>query len=217
MKQTKRILYQNAFRQIRMDEFNDSVEIAPMSQWKQQRSLSLKNEILASDTYSNREIYHLTNEWQEKRRAKIYDDERHSIDTSIETLELLNIIIYNKNEIDTNGISMPGLVTLGHYLRKKGDRVDFVKLDKFISKLFMRRMASMIASLLIDILGFDASELPFLYHKQKHLEEKLLAQYSCEQNSTLFSQSLSLLRTSPLTVMTYWGRKVKSMLSDIQE
>ena len=217
MQQIQKTIYLNVLSQIRNEEFNDSVTIVPMSQWKQQRMSELKDEILSATTYSPDKIYQLSNTWQEKRRQKIFDDERHSIDTSIETLNLLNLIIYNKNEIETNGISITGLIELGQYLRHKGHRVDFVKLDRFISRLFMRRMASMIASMLMEIFGFEAAELPFLYNKHKNLTNRLLRQYAEPHNSGLIAQSTSMIVTSPLTVLSLWTHKAKSMLANIEE
>ena len=86
---------------------------------------------------------HLSNPTLNKRLKKIKHDERHAIDTSMETLQLLDIIIFNVNHILAKGISVRGIIELGSYLRTRGDKVDFVKLETWLSKLHLQRMAQL--------------------------------------------------------------------------
>ena len=70
----------------------------------------------------------MNNGFLNRRLSKIQEDERHAIDTSIETIYLLRIIVANVNGMLANGINLRGIIQLEDYLRTRGDKVDFVKL-----------------------------------------------------------------------------------------
>ena len=104
----------------------------------------------------------LSNTFLNRRLRKIRNTERHAVDRSKETLELLDIIISNIVCILNEGISLSGILELGHFLRTKGDRVDFVKLEEWLDHLHIRRMAELEGSILIAVFKFEADELPFI-------------------------------------------------------
>lgn len=106
----------------------------------------------------------LNNMFLNKRLANLRHKELHSIDTSIETLDLLNIIIYNTNKILTHGIAYNNLLLIGKYLRNKGDKVDFVKLEHWLQYLELHAMAQYEGSILITTLCFDMQEVPFVHN-----------------------------------------------------
>ena len=103
----------------------------------------------------------LSNIFLRRRLRSIRHNERHAIDTSTETLTILDIIVENTNHILQQGISLNDAMTLGRFLRTKGDRIDFVKLESWIRKLRLQRMAKLQASILVAVFNFEPSELPF--------------------------------------------------------
>lgn len=78
------------------------------------------------------------------------------------TLNLLVILIRITRYILNDGISLKQLVDLGVFMRREGDKVDFVKLQQWIGKLRMADIAGLIGSVMIALLGFSADELPFM-------------------------------------------------------
>lgn len=98
-----------------------------------------------------------------KRYVKLLDGERHSIDTSVETMDLLRLLVVNEQDFLNHGINMRGIIFLGRYLREKGDRVDFVKLDNWLLRLHLQRMAQLQGSILISVFDFEPDELPFVH------------------------------------------------------
>ena len=58
-----------------------------------------------------------------KRFHKIIYNEMHSIDTSVETLRMLQLIVFNTNAMLNHGINLDGIIRLGQFLRGKGDKV----------------------------------------------------------------------------------------------
>lgn len=102
--------------------------------------------------------------------------ERHSIDTSKISLDLLSVILQNTNIILRNGIRLRGIVELGVFLRTKGQLVDFVKVESWLQKLKLRRMARLQASVLVDYFSFEPDEFPYI----KKLDKKAihLTEYS---------------------------------------
>lgn len=102
-----------------------------------------------------------------KRLKKIQTEERHHIDASMITLDLLNIIVKNTESILNSGISLKFITEIGSFLRTKGDKVDFVKLDNWLSSLHIQRMAQLEGSILISVFGFDEEEIPFVKKVEK--------------------------------------------------
>ena len=98
------------------------------------------------------------------RRIIKKDDE--SDDSSLETQQLLSIIIYNINHTLTSGISLRGIIEMGRYLRQRGDRVDYVRLEQWLHKLGFVRMASLLGTVLIRIFDFTIDELPFMQKEE---------------------------------------------------
>ena len=109
----------------------------------------------------------MNNNFLNRRLAKIQENERHAIDTSVETLYLLRIIVANVNAMLSGGISLRGIIQLGDYLRTRGDKVDFVKLDRWLAKLRIQRIAQLEGSVLITFFDFEKDEIPFVRHVER--------------------------------------------------
>lgn len=108
----------------------------------------------------------LSSVWLNHRLRRIMDNERHSIDTSLETMQLLGIIAYNVDQILNRGLQLDGIIILGRYLRERGEKVDYVKLDRWISKLHLLRMAQLQGSLLCVAFDFEDDEIPFMKRRE---------------------------------------------------
>lgn len=104
----------------------------------------------------------LSNKWLNKRYHKIIYNEMHSIDTSTETLRMLQLIVFNTNAMLNRGINLDAIIRLGQFLRNKGDKVDFLKLEKWLSELHLQRMAQLLGSILIAVFGFEKDEIDFV-------------------------------------------------------
>ena len=102
------------------------------------------------------------------RLKRIIKREMQSEETSMETVDLLEIIIFNVNQILNYGLSLDGIIRLGQYLRKRGDKVDFIKLDDWLDRLHLSRMAQLQGSILISVFGFEQNELPFVLKEEKN-------------------------------------------------
>lgn len=117
-------LQRNLFTKLRADNFGIKEEMEPMTTFKKKKiaqMLKNVNDVPAGEVKMN-------NSFLNRRLCKIQEDERHAIDTSIETIYLLRIIVANVNGMLANGINLRGIIQLGDYLRTRGDKVDFVKL-----------------------------------------------------------------------------------------
>lgn len=104
----------------------------------------------------------LSNKWLNKRYHRIIYNEMHSIDTSTETLRMLQLIVFNTNAMLNRGINLDAIIRLGQFLRNKGDKVDFLKLEKWLSALHLQRMAQLQGSILIAVFGFEKDEIDFV-------------------------------------------------------
>lgn len=110
----------------------------------------------------NIEVPSLSNPILDHKLKRIFNNERHSIDTNIDSLRLLGIIIDNVQTILNKGMSLGGILELGKFLRTRGDKVDFVKIDTWLQTLHMRRMAQLQGSILILVFNFEQDEIPFV-------------------------------------------------------
>ena len=130
-----------------------------------QAKLDLQHEKQSSrqeDDKISGEDAELSNKWLNKRSHKIIYNEMHSIDTSTETLRMLQLIVFNTNAMLNRGINLDAIIRLGQFLRNKGDKVDFLKLEKWLSALHLQRMAQLQGSILIAVFGFEKDEIDFV-------------------------------------------------------
>lgn len=97
-----------------------------------------------------------------KALMTVIEDEMHAIDTNVETLTLLWIMIDTLNDMLQRGLTVRGVVNMGRYLRQYGDHIDFNKLDKWLGKIYLRRTAQLQGSILVTLFGFEKDELPFV-------------------------------------------------------
>ncbi len=105
--------------------------------------------------------------------------ERHSIDTSKISLDFLSVVLQNTNLILRNGIRLRGIIEIGLFLRTKGQFVDFVKVEAWIRRLKLRRMASLQASVLTGVFSFGTDEFPYIRKFEK--KGRRLTQKSLER------------------------------------
>lgn len=156
-------LQRNLFIKLRSENFGTDEELEPMTTFKMQKIAQMMKNL--SDIPEGE--VRMNNSFLNRRLTKIQDDERHAIDTSIETVYLLRIIVGNVNSILKNGINLKGIIQLGNYLRTKGDKVDFVKLEKWLTRLRIQRIAQLEGSVLITFFDFEQDEIPFVHHIER--------------------------------------------------
>lgn len=185
------IITRNFFRLLRSGALNEYEPMEPMSAFKWRRLdqmvhaqhveraalKGIKNhqfdemmnipEDLANQTPDNsahQEAPRLSNHYLNFRLSRIENAERHAIDTNVDALNVLKIIVGNVSSMLNHGTMLSGIIELGSYLRNKGDKVDFVKLDTWLGKLQLRRMAQLQGSMLMSVFNFEQDELPFVRH-----------------------------------------------------
>lgn len=155
-------LQRNLFAQLRSDNFGAKEELEPMTVFKKKKIAQMMKNLNAVPAGA----VLMNNNFLNRRLIKIQKEERHSIDTSIETLYLLRLLVSNINGILANGISIRGIIQLGQYLRTRGDKVDFIKLESWLRKLHIQRMAQLEGSVLITFFDFEKTRFP-LYAEWK--------------------------------------------------
>lgn len=159
----------------------------------------------------------LLSTWKQKRYVKIKESERHAIDTSIDTLQLLDIIITNVTLTERKGFSMPHLLTLGHFLRNQGDRVDYVKLETWLKKLHLMKWTSLFVSILVNTFEFEILEIPFLFHYYKNANKSLLSNIMRSNARNHIKHTYEFFNYSPLGMLSYWTTLTKESLNQIEE
>lgn len=121
---------------------------------------------LTVETYDVGEV-HLINHWTDKRLEDLKEEEMNSRETSDETLMLLDIIVRNAVSMIQKDIDVDGIIAVGLYIRQNKDRIDYVKLGKWLSRIGMVKMASLIGNMLVLNMHLPAEEVPFAIRESK--------------------------------------------------
>lgn len=151
-------LQRNLFTKLRSENFGTQEELEAMTTFKKKKIAQMMKNL--NNVPSGEVLMH--NSFLNRRLNKIQKEEPHVIDTSMETVYLLRLIVSNANAMLSGGISIRGIIQLGQYLRTRGDKVDFVKLDNWLTKLHLQRMAQLEGSVLITFFNFEQDEIPFV-------------------------------------------------------
>ena len=228
-------LQRNLFIKLRSENFGTDEELEPMTTFKMQKIAQMMKNL--SDIPEGE--VRMNNSFLNRRLSKIQDDERHAIDTSIETIYLLQIIVGNVNSILKSGINLKGIIQLGNYLRTKGDKVDFVKLEKWLTRLRIQRIAQLEGSVLITFFDFEKDEIPFVRRVEKGAYKLTLRSLyyntqeakdiEFEQTATGFvrttggtmrkslRRSMRYITYAPIETISNFTHKVFHSLSEIEE
>jgi hypothetical protein len=83
------------------------------------------------------------------------------------TLQLLQILMRISRQLLNDGILLKQFTDLGIFLRKTGDKVDFVKLQSWIDRLHFSRMCQLEGAILVNLLSFNTNEIPFMSARGK--------------------------------------------------
>lgn len=151
-------LQRNLFTKLRSENFGTQEELEAMTTFKKKKIAQMMKNL--NNVPSGEVLMH--NSFLNRRLTKIQKEEPHVIDTSMETVYLHRLIVSNANAMLSGGISIRGIIQLGQYLRTRGDKVDFVKLDNWLTKLHLQRMAQLEGSVLITFFNFEQDEIPFV-------------------------------------------------------
>lgn len=171
---------------------------------------------------------------------RILHKDNKSEDSSICTQQLLTIIVNNINQMLTTGIPLRGIVDMGIFLRQRGDRVDFVRLEHWLHQLGFVRMASLMGTVLIAFFRFNMDEMPFMSkeeHEGTRLAERTLTENAqdnaenwhfrmrtngmVENNSRVLRRnlrrSLRYVRYNPIETVSNFMANFARSLSEIEE
>ena len=152
-----------------------------------------------------------------RKFKKIYVDERHSMDTSVESLKLLSLIVQNANLIITSDLSLSGIIAVGEYLRKLGNKVDFVKLNQWIEKLGIIEVSSFIGALLVELFDFDSDEIEFMTRKYANPLTHYYRLIDHAVNEIHHFPTLSRLNIALIETTSYKVSNVLSRILNVEE
>lgn len=185
-------------------------------------------------------LSHMCNRFLNSRLQNIREKEPLSEDASVETLNMLDIIVQATECTMTYGMSFATILRIGMYLRNDGDKVDFIKLERWLHRLNISRMAQLEGSILIEIFGFEMEEIPFVNHIEPNagkyaiqaLEKPIridIEEWKINQKSMIFlsNNSKAMMKTiknsmkyfffSPIEASSNFLHKFVSSLSNLEE
>lgn len=185
-------------------------------------------------------LSHMCNGFLNARLKRIRENEPQSADASVETLNMLDIIVQATECTMTYGLSFATILRIGIYLRVDGDKIDFVKLENWLRKLNLTRMAQLEGSILIDIFGLEMDEIPFVNKMEpsahkiaiEALEKPIridIEEWKISQKSTIFlaNNSKAMMKTvkncmkyfffAPVEASSNFLHRFASSLSNLEE
>lgn len=185
-------------------------------------------------------LSHMCNGFLNARLKRIRENEPQSADASVETLNMLDIIVQATECTMTYGLSFATILRIGIYLSVDGDKIDFVKLENWLRKLNLTRMAQLEGSILIDIFGFEMDEIPFVNKMEpsahkiaiEALEKPIridIEEWKISQKSTIFlaNNSKAMMKTvkncmkyfffAPVEASSNFLHRFASSLSNLEE
>lgn len=185
-------------------------------------------------------LSHMCNGFLNARLKRIRENEPQSTDASVETLNMLDIIVQATECTMTYGLPFATILRIGIYLRVDGDKIDFVKLENWLRKLNLTRMAQLEGSILIDIFGFEMDEIPFVNKMEpsahkiaiEALEKPIridIEEWKISQKSTIFlaNNSKAMMKTvkncmkyfffAPVEASSNFLHRFASSLSNLEE
>ena len=151
---------------------------------------------------------HLTNPVLNRRLQTMLDSEDSTIEVRTTLLHMVGIARFVMNA----GVPVKRVTDLGLYLRHVGGRIDARQLCDWLRLLGLEPMAELAAAMLVQLLGFEAEELPFVvsYDRQRmerRLEE-LLRQRNSHAEEWYFSQGKNIfVHTSNSQAMLWHVRR----------
>lgn len=150
-----------------------------------------------------------------KKYQKALEDYQEDHDTSAETYDFFNLLVSNINTITEKGkIDVKGMINIGLYLREKGDKIDFVALNDLIDHFHVKKIASFIASLLVDVFNFEPSEFEFMELKVNDASMYYRSAISCSNEKDNVFTFAQLLKLAPLeTLKSQFFKRVDSIVN----
>lgn len=229
---------------------NENVQIIPQDITDKYRSVldESENSCVGNKTSDTRLLLRLPdaglskmcNRFLNNRLQKIRETEPLAEDASVETLNMLDIIVQATENTMTYGLSFATILRIGIYLRNDGDKVDFIKLEKWLQQLKIARMAQLEGSILIETLGFEQEEIPFVEEIEPSagkfaiqvLEKPIqidIEEWKISQKSTIFiaNNSKAMMKTvkncmkyfffAPVEAMSNFLHRFANSLSNLEE
>lgn len=121
-----------------------------------------RNEVSEEQNFAiGKQTKKFSNPYLNNRYGKLVFNEIHNIDTSINSLVLLDKLINNTNNLLDYGVNIRKLADLGVYLRTYGDKIDFIKIENWIKALKINKVCDFICCHLVALFHFEKEELPF--------------------------------------------------------
>ena len=182
------VLTRNYFQMLRNGAFGENGPLEPMSKFKW-NALYQRAECDEVSMYLKEDAPNVSINFEDHKQGRkfrnIAKTEYHAIDTSLDTLDMLNIMLYNIDQTLSGHTSLHGIIEMGRFLRKKGDKVDFLKLEGWFRKLGVNNMAQLHGSILISLFGFQLDE-PAKRRWQRHWANATADSHSPTSPTTRF-------------------------------
>lgn len=130
-------------------------------------------------------------------------------DSTEETVQLILMILGIAKFLMNEGFPVKQLVELGLFLRRQGDKVDFIKLQEWIKSIHMERMSQLIGELLVRLFKFEKEEIPFMTQDANNDIDSIMKEIyilkSARTEKFYFSQGQKIFVQTPNSTAILWN------------
>ena len=130
--------------------------------WMEAKAENRHRLVSMANTLNNRTLQHIIEEDFCASTPTYFNINGTRVETLSPTLQLLIIIVDMAQGMMNEGFKAKQLTDMGVFLRKAGDKVDYVKLHNWTDRLSLTAFVQVEGTMLMTLLGFEAEELPFM-------------------------------------------------------
>ncbi len=146
---------------------------------------------------------------------------------------LLMLILNLAQHILIDKVLPTHIIDLGIYLRKLGDKVDYIKLERWLEQLKMQQMADIIGGLLVQLFSFTQDEIPFMKkynadatdniimyifsEEQLAEEDRFAIGKNTKKNLKQLIRSATNIKYQPREITGGYVKKVRNLFTRVEE
>ncbi len=159
---------------------------------------------------------HLFNHWTDKRLEELKEEEMNSRETSDETLMLLDMIVRNAVSMIQKDVDIDGIIALGLYIRQYKEKIDYEKLGRWLSRIGLINMASLMGNMLTLCLHIPQEDVP-LAIKQQPVAQKLFMNRVVKAFEKHHCSNAARLNNAFVETVSHKFVSAISLVTDIEE
>lgn len=124
------------------------------------------------------------------------------------TINLFVQILYVMHHLLAGDIKPQMIIDLGVLVRKLGNQIDYIKIERWLNELKIQKVADYEGGLLIRLFGFKKEEIPFMQKYYELVADTFVNSIFSDEKMNLISTTPSSLQKRHVGIKKYLPREV---------